>query len=764
MSAKLQPDISDEDFPAYIRRCHARYMAQTEEPRKKEKENKGFYVGGKLQWRPGETESREGSGRPWTTINRVRPAVDQVTAQAAANPPGPEADPVGGGADSDDAQIMEGLVREYEYRCNANQARCKALEYACSGGRGLWEMATEYTDERSLEQQIVIKYVADPDEYFYDPDARLPAKNDSMWAGKIRKYTREALVAEIGEEKSGELKVLNRSFLDKIASAGGWIKEALGSGASDWSNWSSADSWTGANGSKGPYYVAEFYQVHIRQRKLTLYSDNILRFEDEPVAKGAKPKQDKTGETMSRYSPSREVWKYKTTALDLISKTRWYGSIPPYFWVCGPEIYVDGKIYRLSMVDGAKDAQRLLNYTASSVAEILGNMVKAPFIGPQGTFDIINAQGLNPWEGANKTNWAFLEYRPVFVTDEVTGQSHLAPPPERNTWEAPVARLMEVGTFSAEQIKAATSVFFEPSLISAQRAQSGEAIKALQQQTNIGTSYWQTALKNSTQLEYSEAALVMKEIYDGQRVRTIVRPDTTHEQAEINKEFPDGQAEDGKKQAKNNIAFGKFSFRVQVGPDNETRTKESLERILDAVKVMPVVVQNPAAAAELIRLIGEGNPDVEAFADLISPPNGADGMSPEQTQQAFKTLQAQMQMKDQMIQQLSMKLAVGQPKIDADERKNIRDNVVKLAIAEVTASQDTDRQTAELLSGHLETQLGMAHEAAMQSVDHDHEQSIANKQAQLASAQSAQEADQNSAQSAQDASQTAVTTPAPQDS
>ena len=210
-----------EDLPRLARLCWHQYLEATERQREEEKESAGFYVGGELQWRKQEIRKREGRQRPWMTLNRCKPVVDQVENEARQNPPGPKAHPVGGGADKDGADILEGMIREYEYRCGAQGAYITALRTACARMRGAFELATEYVSDDSFEQQIVVKEIANPELVFYDPLSYKPSREDAMWQGKIRVLSREQVIDEYGEN----LKILNPTLIDQFAS---WMSDVAG--------------------------------------------------------------------------------------------------------------------------------------------------------------------------------------------------------------------------------------------------------------------------------------------------------------------------------------------------------------------------------------------------------------------------------------------------------------------------------------------------------------------------------------------------------
>jgi hypothetical protein len=736
---------AEKDIPRFVRRCWEQFQEATVDQRKASVESLKMWVGGENQWRPGEIASRTGNNRPWITINCCKTAVDQVENEARENPPGPQAHPVGGIADKDGADILEGLIREYEYRSNAAVAYVTSVRYAAAGNAGVFELATEYESERSMAQRLAVKEAEDPAMYFCDPYARRVCREDAMWGGKIRQLSREQLIQDYGPK----LKVLNRNMLERGT---GWMQDAFG-----WrGDQATTNEWTGGASSRnGPYYVCEFYWVKISREKLTLYSDSILRFKGETVPAGVTPKKDAEGKEISRSEPRRRVVKYVVTALDVLSGTDWPGTMPPFFWVMGPEIYISGKLYRLSLIDGAKDAQRGLNYAATSAAEVVASMTKSPWVGWVGQFDVANAQGFNPWEASNTQMLSYMEVKPAFAINPTTKAAELLPPPQRNTWEAPIARVLELCTFFREQIKSATSVFFDPSVQAARDAQSGEAIKALQSQTNIGTVNWQDQLHRAVALSYQQAAIILPKIMDGPRVRTVVRADSKHEQIAINQEFPGDPTrgipagmdpKSGKKndkgemeysKGKTNSILGQYSLRVTAAPkDEQTRNDDAIDKVNEVVHAAPQILNAPGFAAQLMRLIGQGNPVIEQMADSLE---GGDPSSPEQMQQQNTQLKQQNQQLMTVAQKLHQIIQSKQPEIDAKKYIAELQALTTLKAAEIKAGVDT----AQLDEQQLEHLTGLAHEAATQAADHEHEtrQLAAGQQADAQAQASDQAAD-----------------------
>ena len=139
--------------------------------------------------------------------------------------------------------------------------------------------------------------------------------------------------------------------------------------------------------------------------------------------------------------------------------------------------------------------------------------------------------------------------------------------------------------------------------------------------------------------------------------------------------------------------------------------------------------------SRMLRLVDPGNPKLDEIADLLDP-QAAQGQDPQKLAQQNAALL-------QMVQQLKQAIATKEPELQAKRFSDVLKAVTSIEVAKINASKDTDTQAADILAAQLEQRLDMAHEAAMQGVDHAHEQAMGQQQAQTASAQSAQDAAQS---------------------
>jgi hypothetical protein len=713
--------IPKKDIPAHVRRCYELARKANRINHEAEVERLKFYAGGDLQWRGEEITKRRNSGRPWVTINKCKPAVDQIEGDIRLNPPGPQCHPVGEGADPDTADIHEGLIREVEYRSDAKVAYTTAGKYSAASGYGVLELETEFVSERSFAQRLRINSVEDPSTIFWDPGARMANRQDAMWAGKLRAYSREEYIAEFGSKR----RVLEPR---NIQTAMGWMAEAMGVGG----NLAELNEWTGAG--KGPYYVCEFCLVELESATLQLYSDGIARFDDEAVPKGVKPKE---GAEYKSQRGRRKVTLYTVDAFEVLKETEWPGRLLRWIPVLGPEVWIDGKLHRLSLISGAIDSQRALNYVATTATELAGMMPKSPWIGHKGQFD-------DPkWQSANSEMWAYLEINPVWVTDETTGQSQLAPAPQRNMWETPIQWLLALAGYFSDSIKAVTAIY-DPSLGAVKGDQSGKAIEQLRSESSVGNFSYADNLHRAIGVLYNEIIFIHRKILDGPRVVTIVKPDSQHELATINHEFPSG--ENGEKKKPLNIAFGEYSVRAMASKDFPTRQLEAVQQLQNFFSVAPQALAAPGVASRFLRMIGEGNPQVEGMADLLSPDQKDGQNQQQQMQAALMGAQQQNKVLTLLVQKLQQAMQAKLPELEFKRWQAAIDATTRIRVAEINASKDMDNAKADREADLLDSILGMAHDTTLQAREHGHAAGMAQHQAAAASMQSAQDAQQQQAQ------------------
>ena len=148
------------------------------------------------QWPDGVKRQRELEGRPCLTINRLPAMVRQVLNDARQNKPSIKIHPVDSGATRETAEILNGLIRNIEYTSDADVSYDTALDHAVTGGFGYFKVATEYADDDSFEQNIVIKRISNPLSVY--GDEKSTAADSSDW--------NKAFITDLWDEEAFEKK------------------------------------------------------------------------------------------------------------------------------------------------------------------------------------------------------------------------------------------------------------------------------------------------------------------------------------------------------------------------------------------------------------------------------------------------------------------------------------------------------------------------------------------------------------------------------
>lgn len=730
-------DDEASDIPRLARRFLSTVQQHEQELRANIKQRLEMYVGGKLQWDERERNRRDANHRPYISINECKPPIDQVETDIRLNPPGPICHPVGDGADADTADVIAGLIRETEYHSDAKVSYVTAGKHSAISGYGVIEYGTRYVDDRTTDQELYVIENEDPGMWYFDPTSRKPNRQDAMMALKgPRVLSKEAYELEYSTKR----KVLSPRYIESFA---GNVQGMFG-----WAgDYASMNTWS--TGGKGPYWVAEFWRITITTEKSRLYTDLVWRKDSEikgrPIPAGVAVKTDEDGDDSDyiRDVPKRKVMKYVVDACEVLDETEWIGDHIPALAVLGPETYIDGKLHRGSLVAGMIDPQKALNYTATSMMEIAGKVTRAPWIGTKGQFEDPGDDGRNKWETSTTEDHAWLAVEPVTMVDEATGKTTFAPLPQRNMMEAAIQWCLQLAGFFKDAIQAA-SAYSATSLGKRTADQSGEAIKALQAESNKGTYSYPDGVNSAVAVMYQQWLDIFPLLLDAPRAQTIIQANGQHEQALINQFFdhPAGEkSEDGKtKQKIHDIRIGRYSVRVDAGPSLETRNQAAMGNLNELFKAAPQLLQIPGVAASYARLLGDGNPRVEQIADML-PGGNDDQQNPQQVQQQNQQLQAKVQQLTQVAQQMQQAIQAKLPEIEAKKFSDLLSSFTKIEVARIGAKVDAADREAQT----LEKVLGFAHDSASQAVDQEHQQGMAT-QAQTAAAQQQTEQPQEATQ------------------
>lgn len=577
------------------------------------------------QWPSDIRSQRDSEGRPCLTVDRLSPFVHQIVNEQRQNRPQPSVNPVGDGADKDTAEIFQGMIRHIAYMSNGDTAIDTAFESQVRCGRGYFRVLTEYVDDQSFDQDIVIKRIPNPHMVYFDPAANEPDGADAEYAFITSHVPASVYRSEYPGSKLATL------------DDGDW--KSIGDEAPDWAQRDGAS-----------VLVVEYFR---RVRKaVTIYR----------LADGSTTKDKPESYEDFRVSIQTEVQWFKLNAIEILDQTVWPGKHIPIVPVYGTELNVDGVRTWSGLIRTAKDAQRAFNYWKSAQAETIALAPKAPWVGPKGFMG--NMKQI--WQNANKRPLSVLEY------EGYDSQQRPLAPPQRNMIEPPIQAITAAMQGAIEDLKGTTGMY-DANLGQRESGQSGVAIRQLQRQGQAGSFHYADNLARSIRHLGRILIDLIPKIYDTQRTVRIVKPDDSSDLATIN--GPSG-VKDKKTGLEKvyDLSVGTYDVTVSVGPGYQTKRQENLA-FLESLMTGPMGQLLTAAAPDLVISMTDFaiSPQlVERLKKTLAPelqdkPEGeGQGQIPPQVQQ-------QLQQSGQMIEQLSQKIHELMDQLESEDAKTKAD-------------------------------------------------------------------------------------------
>ncbi|HEV2170162.1 MAG TPA: portal protein, partial [Candidatus Binatus sp.] len=436
------------------------------------------------QWDESQKTAREKQTppRPCIVADRLTAFWNQVTNEVRRAQPSPRVAPRGSGATKATAEIMEGIVRRILYDSDSQLAFTEAAKYAIGSSFGAFRMDPELVNEDTNQHEIRVSPIYDPSTVYWDPFAKRPDKSDARWCLVVNVISR----TEYAER-----------WPDAEQSAGGFTAKDA-----------DVAEWLDPNGDKESVMVAEYWCVEEVGNAVALdkASDGKM-----PKSRGPRKK--------------RVVCHIIDGVQELEEPTERPGKYIPIFQVEGNSVWVNGLRYVLSLIRGARDPQRILNWQETRLIELLAVQSNAPFwLTPK------QAEGHEEQlRNAPNQNHFYLPYNP----------DPSAPgPPQRQNAEVPIAELSQAIAMKAQELRDIIGLQ-APNLGGAQSSQqSGFAIEQLRTEGDTGTYHFTANLERT--LKHFCRVLMdwIPVYYDVEQEMRILKADMTEDLVTVNSQNP----------------------------------------------------------------------------------------------------------------------------------------------------------------------------------------------------------------------------------
>jgi hypothetical protein len=322
------------------------------------------------QWDSNEYLERTSTGRPCLTIDQLSQFIHQVENDIRMNTPSINVIPSDEKATEVVAEVYQGLIKDIEYKSQADDAYDMAASFAVRGGIGFLRVCHNYVDEsEGFEQELKIKRVINPLSVLIDSDTVEAAASDIMHG-----FIFDEISLDTFKERYPKFDPV--SFETTLLDQGDKPEPEEGE----------------------DIRIAEFYEI----------VETPIEYEE-----GDK----------KRTATSRKVMRYVLSGDDVLEESEFAGKYIPIVPVYGEETYINGKRDLKSLIRNSKDAQKMFNLWKSLETELLMKAPKAPVMAPKGSTEDFKEDWINPDKAM------VLRYNTEVNGKPINPPQRLAPPP-----------------------------------------------------------------------------------------------------------------------------------------------------------------------------------------------------------------------------------------------------------------------------------------------------------------------------------------------
>lgn len=517
------------------------------------------------QWDASTVKDRD--GRPCLTENHCMPFIEQVVNGARETRPSVKVAPVDDEGDPKTAETFKGLIRNIERQSKASIAYDMGVQNAVSSGYGWLRVETDYTDPLSFTQEAKITSVPDWKSAMLDPSSEMIDGSDAEYGFIYKDIEKKIFEDEYPDHDPMDFDGTESEDEDKVRIVEYFYKQ---------------------------YEEKELVEVFLKDGTTRA----LLREQVEEI-----PEEYFAYELQSRQTKIPTVKWCKLYGGGILETSEWLGQYIPIIPVYGKRIWRDGRLKSYSFITHAKDVQRMLNTIISTIAEVVAAQPKnQPHIGAVGQFDS------DPnWVNANTANLAVLQYDPVWVTDEATGQSMLAPPPQKSMPMQVSPALFQIYQNAVQSMNAALGMY-EENRGDESNAISGVAIKSRQLRGDKSTFHFIDNLACSIRHVGVVLVDLIPKLYNTKQVKRIVGTDDKEKTITV-----DPSAQTNADEGIYNLNAGKYDVDVDVGPSYATQQQEFLDISKTMMQADPTYVQ--VAGDKMIE--AAGGPHAEVIAERL---------------------------------------------------------------------------------------------------------------------------------------------------
>lgn len=542
---KEKKDISRESDDELMFKARERYKRAKEYWGPKyelAKADKRFYAGNSennYQWPDAVISqmSANAANRPRLTINRLPQFHNQIVNDYRQATIGVKASPQGD-EDKEVAKVYAGLFKQIEKQSYAQVAYVTALSDASIGGLSWLRVVSDYARPDSFDQDLFIKRVVNPAKVIPDETATGFFLED---AGFL--FFEDTMSYDDFEEEYPDADDPENFVADDYSAA--W-----------------------RDNSKRELTICEYFYFKTRKRKLVQFADGSSAWADETRTETETHGNVDQHIVKRRMADCKELHWCKMDGYQVLERRMWPKPRIPFIPIWGNELWIEDDRTFEGQVRGVKDSQRMYNYMQSTKTEMIALSPKAPYIAAEGQLEGRDQE----WRDAATTPKSVLYYKPVSVDGVIV------PPPQRQSYEAPVQAVIQASLQSSDDMKAVLGVY-DASLGARGNEVSGRAINARKQEGDTATYNFVDNLSMGVGYMATVIAELIPVYYDSKRTIRIITPDNKQITQRIN-----GEGEP-------RIFDAQYDLVLDTGPSFSTQRQESVAIITELSQNFPKLLE-----------------------------------------------------------------------------------------------------------------------------------------------------------------------------
>lgn len=476
------------------------------------------------QWNADDRALR--ANRPCLTIDQLGQFIHQVANTIRMNTPTINIIP-GTDGDVETADVYKGLIRNIEYRSNADVAYDTASLSSIRCSMGFIFVDHGYVGNDSFDQELLIKLCVNSLQVLIDcdsinidgSDARRGIKLQPMSVNEFKRRYPKAKVSSFGED----------------------VKSAYKDDES--------------------VNVAEYYEIIEEEKEVGL-------LETGDIQEIAQDIEYSSTRTLSK----PRVMKYILSGEEVLAESRFPGKYIPIIPVYGEEAWIDGKRQVYSLIRKSKDAQRGFNYWKSLEMELLMKQPNAPIMAAGGQIENYKEDWQNPQKSM------------VLRYDHVDADGNPMPAPQRLEPPTIPTGIVNAARGSIDDIKATMGIY-NASLGQASNETSGIAISRRKEEGDVATYHFGDNLVRSITHVGRLLVSAIPEVYDAPRIIQIIGNEDEPKQIGIN----GAMAKDQERGF--DLRKGEYGVRVITGASFTTKRQEAAEFFQSIVEKQPQLME-----------------------------------------------------------------------------------------------------------------------------------------------------------------------------